>query len=79
MWLRPKLNFSEYGHVAYQIKGNVTYSNMVANILPADIPLTPRVGSKGQNIFCGNSHVAYQIKGDGKHHESKFSVFSTKA
>ena len=28
--------FSEYGHVAYQIKDNQECSNMVANILPAD-------------------------------------------
>ena len=27
---------SEYGHVAYQIKGNDACSNMVANIFPAD-------------------------------------------
>ena len=26
--------FSEHGHVAYQIKGNVSCSNMVANSLP---------------------------------------------
>ena len=36
IWPRPKLNFLEYGHVAYPIKGNDTYSNMVANILHAD-------------------------------------------
>ena len=28
--------FSEYGHVAYQIKRNGACSNMVANILPVD-------------------------------------------
>ena len=32
--------FSEHGHVAYQIKGNYEYSNMVAKILPVD-PLAP--------------------------------------
>ena len=32
--------FSEYGHVAYQIKGNHECSNMVANILPTDPHLT---------------------------------------
>ena len=64
-----------YGHVAYQIKGNDTYSNMVANILPADSPLTHGVGPKCQNIFTSDSsHVAYQLK-----HESKYSVLSTKA
>ena len=32
------LTFSEYGHVAYQIKGNDACSNMVANNLPVDTP-----------------------------------------
>ena len=62
---RPKLNFSEYGHVAYQIKADDFCSNMVANILTIDIPSTQGVGSKGQIIyFCESSHVAYQIKGN---------------
>ena len=34
------LTFLEYGHVAYQIKGNDGCSNMVANILPVDTPST---------------------------------------
>ena len=30
-----KINFfSEYGHAAYQIKGNEAYNSMIANILP---------------------------------------------
>ena len=58
--------FSEYGHVAYQIKADDAGSNMVANILPTDTPLTQGVGSKGQTIsVSGSSHVAYQIKADG--------------
>ena len=51
MWQRPKLNSSEYGHVAYQIKAYEAGSNMVANILPTDTPLTQGVGSKGQTKF----------------------------
>ena len=43
--------FSEYGHVAYQIKAGDAGSNMVANILPTDTPSTQRVGSKGQTIY----------------------------
>ena len=39
--------FSEYGHVAYQIKADDAGSNMVANILPTDTYLTQGVGSKG--------------------------------
>ena len=38
-------------YVAHQIKGNDTYSKMVANIVPSDTPLTPGVGSKGQTFF----------------------------
>ena len=57
--------FSEYGHVAYQIKADNFCNNMVANILPTDTPWTQGVGSKGQTIyFCESSHFAYQIKGD---------------
>ena len=43
---RPKLFFSEYGHVAYQIKAEGAGSHMVANILPTDTPSTQGVGSK---------------------------------
>ena len=57
--------FSEYGHVAYQIKADDAGNNMVANILPTYTPLTQGVGSKGQTIyFSESSHVAYQIKAD---------------
>ena len=59
------LSFSESSHVAYKIKAYDTDSNMVANILPTDTPLTQGVGSKGQTIsFSESSHVAYQIKGN---------------
>ena len=54
--------FSEYGHVAYQIKADSTGSNMVANVLPTDTPSTQGVGSKGQTIsFSESSPVTYQI------------------
>ena len=49
MGLRPKLNFfSEYGHVAYQIKADNVCSNMVANVLSTDTPLSQGMGPKGQ-------------------------------
>ena len=32
-WAYIKSTFSEYDHVAYQIKGNEAYNNMLANIL----------------------------------------------
>ena len=56
--------FSEYGHVACQIKWNPKCSNMVAKTLPADPPIL-RVGSKGQNLLSLEyGHVAYKIKGN---------------
>ena len=42
--------FSEYGHVAYQIKRNGVWINMVANFLPVDPFPTLGVGSEGQPI-----------------------------
>ena len=57
--------FSEYRHVAYQIKADDVCNNMVAIIFSIDTPSTQVVGSKGQTIsFCESSHVAYQIKGN---------------
>ena len=41
------LSFSESSHVAYQIKAYDAGSNIVANILPTDTPLTP---GWGQNV-----------------------------
>ena len=42
-----KSSFSEYGHDAYEIKGNETYSNMLANyIMPFHLLLTPGWGEK---------------------------------
>ena len=62
MGRRPKLNFSEYGHVAYQIKADDAGSNMVANILPKDTPSTQGVGSKGQTISFFLKVVMLHIK-----------------
>ena len=48
-----------------KLKADDAGSNMVANILPTDTPLTQGMGSKGQTIsFTEISHVAYQIKGN---------------
>ena len=57
--LQPFQNstLSEHSHVAYQIKGNHIYSNMVANILPVDPPLPPTtlgMGTIGQNSTFHN-------------------------
>ena len=38
---KVKIQFSEYGHDAYQIKRNLVYSGVEANILPAGPPLPP--------------------------------------
>ena len=56
--------FSEHSHAAYEIKQNHECSNMVANILPTDIP-TLGMGSVGLNsTFSEHGHVAYQIEGN---------------
>ena len=36
-----KSTFPEYGHVAYQIKGNEAYNNMLANIFTLTLTLDP--------------------------------------
>ena len=46
-----KSSVSEYGHVAYQIKGNKTYNNIHENILPLHTSLSPGVSSKGEFFF----------------------------
>ena len=57
---RSKFNlFSEYGHVAYQIKENDACSNMVVNNLPSDYP-DPGVWLNSSFSVLGR--VAYQIK-----------------
>ena len=45
---RSKINFSEHGHVAFQIKWNHEYSNIVAILLPAEPP--PTGPSGGQKV-----------------------------
>ena len=47
---------SEYGHVAYQIKGDEAKNNMQANILPLHISLTLR-WVKRSNFFFVREHV----------------------
>ena len=49
--------FSENGHVAYQIKGNHKWSNMVANIWPTDPSPGPGV-NMSTFIFLEHGHVA---------------------
>ena len=65
---KVKIQLSEHGHIAYQIKGNPECSNMVANILPTDPPPPPPHNPRdGVNrvviqLFSEYGHVAYQIK-----------------
>ena len=61
-----KINlFSEYGHVAYQIKAEEDGNNMVVNLLPTDKSLTLGWGQKVEPyLFSESSHIAYQIKGN---------------
>ena len=47
-----------------KLKGNHGFSNIVANLLPADTPPPPiqGMGLKGQkSIFLEHGHVVYQI------------------
>ena len=54
--------FSESSRVPYRIKGNKTYDNMQANILPLHTPSTPGWGLKVKTFFFSDSsHVAYQM------------------
>ena len=50
-----KFTYSEYGHAAYQIKGNAAYYNILANILLLHLPLTRGLGSKGQFVSFSES------------------------
>ena len=45
--LNSTFSQSQHGHIAYQVKSNHEYSNMVTNILPT-APLPRTLGSKGQ-------------------------------
>ena len=59
---KSKQFFSENGHVANQIKGNETYNNMQANILPLHKHSTPGRGLKVITFFSSEcSHIAYQM------------------
>ena len=60
---RPKSTFSEYGHVAYQIKGNEMYNNMQSNVVLYTHPRPLGLGQKVKTFFPSESgHVAYQFK-----------------
>ena len=56
-------NFSEYGHVAYQIKGNDACSNMVANSVPVHTFSIPEVGSKVKTLFLRVAAIHIKLKG----------------
>ena len=48
-WLKP--TFSEYGHVAYQIKGNEIYDNIYNHKFRPYTPLTPGFKKSKQSSF----------------------------
>ena len=64
------------GHVAYKTQTDDALSNMVANILPTDTPLTPGVGSKCHTIcFLKVVTLHITLKGNGiEYNECKYSV-----
>ena len=56
--------FSEYGHVASQIKADNVCSKMVANNLPTDTPLTQGWGQKVKPyIFVKEVMLHIKLKG----------------
>ena len=72
---RSKFNFSEYGHVAYHIKENHECSNMVANILLADI-LNPGDGVANRSKFnffrTWSCCISIQREHEMQQHGSKY-------
>ena len=55
--------FSEYGHVAYYIKGNDECSNIQARILSLHTPSTPGVGSNVKTFFLKVVMLHIKLKG----------------
>ena len=54
---------SDYGNVAYQIKGNKIHKNMQEIHLPLHAPLT--FGNGQERFLSENCHGSYQIKETG--------------
>ena len=52
--------FSEYGHVAYEIKGNKLYNNIQANILPLH-RLDPWMGQKVKTFLFKLFSVGFLV------------------
>ena len=57
--------FSEYGHVAYKMKGNNERSNTQAHILSLHAPSTPVWGQRPKHFFSESSHVALSLFWNG--------------
>ena len=64
MGSKVKLNFSEHGHVAYQIKGitGAATCNMVANIMRVDPLPPPDPGGQKVKIRLFQNMVILHIK-----------------
>ena len=70
MQKKKKKKKSEYGHVAYPIKGKEAYNNKLANMLPLHAPLTPGWGKKG-HFFSFLKVVMFLNKLSGMKHFSE--------
>ena len=80
MGLCQNLTFSEYGNVAYQIKAADTCSNMVANALPTNTPLTLGWSQKVKPFFLKVVMLHIKLKELSiEHHESKYLSLHTPA
>ena len=72
-----KFNYFRKCYVAYQIKGNESFVNMMANILPIYPLPGPWGGSNSQNLtFLDHGHVAYQIKGNDESRKMQAHILS---
>ena len=79
----PNSTFSEYGHVAYQIKGNDACSNMVANVNLFQNMVMLHIILRGitnaatcKYIFCPYTHPRPLGWGQRSKHFSESSLFA---
>ena len=76
---RLKINFfSEYGHVAYHIKGNEMYDSIQAKSLPLHAPL-PHEWGQNCFVFSENGHAVYQIRGNDTYNNMQAIILSFNA
>ena len=68
--------FSEYGHVAHQIKGNGECSNIQTNSLSLHAPSTAGVGSRSKPFFLKVVILHFKLMGMEHRAPITYSVFT---